>query len=334
MHHVHRQRRHATPTPATLTITVGGRRHRPRPSRPRRVAFGTGRVDETAPLRVTWSGHGRPRPASPRTRSRRSVAGRPFRARSTPAPAPSISKLYRFKQLLVFRVRATDTEGNCSGVGHVLGAARSSPSRTATRRVVVHAARWTCVGPAGPRRARGYAVHDHQGGATAQLTFTGSQRRCTWRPKTRHRRATSRSTSTARSSAGTTSSQTGTASAGSSPASPGGAWAPHDPGRQRPGRQAHRARRLHRPQVARTPPLRTPHQTARRRHRRRHRSCPGRPCTRPGVSRSRRPRRGRPGSRRRTCRSWLGPMPFTRRSAASDRGLGLGDRRAASRRGR
>ncbi|HEY3335866.1 MAG TPA: Ig-like domain-containing protein [Candidatus Limnocylindrales bacterium] len=97
---------------ATLTVTVGGDVTAPLVARAT-VAFATGRVDETAPLRITWSATD----ASSGVASYEvqvSVAGGAFKSVYKGA-GTSIVKFYSFNKTLVWRVRATDVAGNTSG---------------------------------------------------------------------------------------------------------------------------------------------------------------------------------------------------------------------------
>ena len=114
---------------ATLTITVGGDVTGPIVAAPT-VAFGTGRVDETAPIKISWSATDVPSGVA-WYEVQQSVAGGSFKALYA-GTGTSITKLYGFKQVLVFRVRAKDTLGNWSGWVNS-SARRTSPSRTATR---------------------------------------------------------------------------------------------------------------------------------------------------------------------------------------------------------
>ena len=96
----------------TLTVTVGPDVDAPVVATPT-VAFGRGRVDKTAPIRIRWSafdaGVG---VASYEVQV--SVNGGIFKPVYS-GPAKTVTKFYRFKKNLVWRVRATDSEGNTSG---------------------------------------------------------------------------------------------------------------------------------------------------------------------------------------------------------------------------
>ena len=128
--HVHRSATATTPTRATLTITVGGDVTGPVVAAPT-VAFGTGRVDETAPIKVSWSATDVPSGVAS-YEVQESVAGGAFKPLYT-GSGTSITKFYGFKQALVFRVRATGHPRQLVRLGHVLGAQDRRLSRTATR---------------------------------------------------------------------------------------------------------------------------------------------------------------------------------------------------------
>lgn len=96
----------------TLTVTVGPDVDAPVVATPT-VAFGLGRVDKTAPIKIRWSAFD----AGVGVASydvQVSVAGGAFKAVYS-GPQTSVTKFYRFKKNLVWRVRATDGEGNTSG---------------------------------------------------------------------------------------------------------------------------------------------------------------------------------------------------------------------------
>jgi hypothetical protein len=97
---------------ATLTVTVGGDVTAPAVNKAT-VAFATGRVDEKAPLRITWSAtDGSSGVASYEVQV--SISGGAWRSVYKGAGS-SIVKLYPFNKSLVWRVRATDVSGNLSG---------------------------------------------------------------------------------------------------------------------------------------------------------------------------------------------------------------------------
>ena len=96
----------------TLTVTVGPDVDAPVVATPT-VAFGRGRVNSTAPIKITWSAFD----AGVGVASydvQVSVAGGVFKPVYS-GPQTSVTKFYRFKKNLVWRVRATDGEGNTSG---------------------------------------------------------------------------------------------------------------------------------------------------------------------------------------------------------------------------
>ena len=131
---------------ATLTITVTTETV-PAVVTAATVRFGTGRVDQTAPLLVSWSAaDALSGVASYEVQV--SIAGGAFKPVYTGA-ATSIQKFYPFKKSLVWRVRATDGVGNTSG--WVQSAARTiSRTRTATRRLRTAAPGMASATP-GPR---------------------------------------------------------------------------------------------------------------------------------------------------------------------------------------
>ena len=96
----------------TLTVTVGPDVDAPVVATPT-VAFGLGRVDKTAPIKIRWSAFD----AGVGVASydvQVSVNGGSFKPVYS-GPAKNVTKFYRFKKNLVWRVRATDSEGNTSG---------------------------------------------------------------------------------------------------------------------------------------------------------------------------------------------------------------------------
>ncbi|HEY6569720.1 MAG TPA: Ig-like domain-containing protein, partial [Candidatus Limnocylindrales bacterium] len=99
----------------TLTVTVGPDVDAPVVATPT-VAFGVGRVNQTAPLKTSWSAFD----AGVGVASydvQVSIAGAAFKPVYS-GPATSFTKLYPFKKALVWRVRATDGEGNTSAWKH------------------------------------------------------------------------------------------------------------------------------------------------------------------------------------------------------------------------
>ena len=151
---------------ATLTITVGGDVTRPVVAAPT-VAFGTGRVDETAPLKVSWSATDVPSGVAS-YEVQESVAGGSFKPLYA-GTGTSITKLYGFKQLLVFRVRAQDTLGNWSG--WVTSSARKIVAFQNSNKHVAYSGEWTRVRSA-KSSGTGYAYTTTKD-MKARLTFTG-----------------------------------------------------------------------------------------------------------------------------------------------------------------
>ncbi|HEU0243889.1 MAG TPA: tandem-95 repeat protein, partial [Candidatus Limnocylindrales bacterium] len=151
---------------ATLTITVGGDVTAPTVSRAT-VAFATGRVNESAPLRISWSATD----ASSGVASYEvqvSIAGGAWRSVYTGA-GTSVVKFYRFNKTLVWRVRATDVAGNVSG--WVLSSKRTikSVQNSSTRNI--YRGSWSPVGSTGSS-GTGYAYATTKG-ARVTLSFSG-----------------------------------------------------------------------------------------------------------------------------------------------------------------
>ena len=151
-------------TDGTLTVTVGSDITAPVPTAPV-VTFGTGRVDETAPILISWSatdegvGVGTYEVEA-------SVGGAPFSTIYLGA-ATSVTKMYPFAKKLVWRVRAADLDNNTSD--WVTSAARSiaayqSPPVTGT---------WASVTSSGSS-GTGYR-YTATLGRYAQLTFKGRE---------------------------------------------------------------------------------------------------------------------------------------------------------------
>ena len=108
---------------ATLTVTVGPDVDAPVVAKPT-VAFGAGRVNESAPLRITWSAVDAGVGVATYD-VQVSIAGGAFRPVYS-GPNTSVTKLYPFRKTLVWRVRATDHEGNRLGLG-LLGDSQDRP---------------------------------------------------------------------------------------------------------------------------------------------------------------------------------------------------------------
>jgi VCBS repeat-containing protein len=152
----------------TLTVTVIADDTAPVETVPT-VAFGTGRVDETAPLRVSWSaadtGVG---VASYEVQVK--VAGAGWKAVYT-GPNTSITRSYAFGKTLVWRVRATDKASNTSG--WVSSATRRLLAYQAPgSSVIKYTGTWTSVAQAASS-GTGYRYVTTRS-SKASLAFTGS----------------------------------------------------------------------------------------------------------------------------------------------------------------
>jgi VCBS repeat-containing protein len=98
---------------ATLTVTVTADVTAPVVAVPG-VAFGNGRVNETAPIRISWSAtDGQTGVAQYHVQA--SVAGGAWTTIYSGGVTTSMTKSYAFGKTLVFRVRAQDRAGNWSG---------------------------------------------------------------------------------------------------------------------------------------------------------------------------------------------------------------------------
>jgi len=152
----------------TLTVTVGPDTVLPVATAPT-VTFGTGRVDESAPLRISWSssdvGSG-----VVAHELQVSIAGGSFTTIYSGA-GTSYTKLFPFNKSLVWRVRATDAADN-----------DSAWATSATRKIVpyqrnaaniVYTGTWTNVTSAGSS-GTGYAYTTTLG-KRALVTFTGRE---------------------------------------------------------------------------------------------------------------------------------------------------------------
>jgi hypothetical protein len=151
---------------ATLTVTVTPDTLAPAVTAPV-VAFGTGRVDQTAPVRISWmatdTGSGL---ASYEVQV--SIGGAAFQPVYT-GLGTAVKRYYPFKQDLVWRVRATDNEGNTSA--WVMSATRRIVAYQNSSHVVKYKGTWRNV-RAAAASGDGYAntkvVH-----GKAKLAFTG-----------------------------------------------------------------------------------------------------------------------------------------------------------------
>ena len=152
----------------TLTVTVGPDNVPPVVTAPS-IHFGTGRVDESAPLLLTWTatdtGVG---VASSELQV--STNGGSFVTVYT-GPSTSFNRLYALNKTFVWRVRATDNDGNVSGW-----------TTSATRKIAVYqrnstklsyTGTWTKVNSAGSS-GTGYQYTTTRGNR-ALLKFTGRE---------------------------------------------------------------------------------------------------------------------------------------------------------------
>jgi hypothetical protein len=126
---------------ATLTVTVTPDTLAPVFATAPSVAFATGRVDQTAPVRIAFRatdiGSG---VASYELQV--SIGGAAFKPVYT-GPGTAVKRYYPFKQDLVWRVRATDNEGNTSA--WVLSATRRIVGYQNTSKVVTYKGKWRQV---------------------------------------------------------------------------------------------------------------------------------------------------------------------------------------------
>jgi hypothetical protein len=152
----------------TLAVTVGPDNIAPVAAKPT-IHFGTGRVDETAPLLISWSatdiGTG---VASYEVQV--SVAGGTYTNIYTGA-GTSVTKFYRFSRTLSFRVRATDGEGNVSGWATAATRRLTAYQRNSTK--LTYTGTWTKVTSAGSS-GTGY-LYTKTLGKRATLTFSGRE---------------------------------------------------------------------------------------------------------------------------------------------------------------
>ena len=150
----------------TLTVTVGPDSVDPVATAPT-VHFGTGRVDESAPLRISWTssdvGSG---VASHELQV--SIAGGSFTTIYTGA-ATTYTKLFPFNKSLVWRVRATDAADNDSA--WAMSATRKIVPYQRNSKSLTYTGTWTNVTSAGSS-GTGYA-YTRTLGKRALVTFTG-----------------------------------------------------------------------------------------------------------------------------------------------------------------
>ena len=152
----------------TLNVTVGPDNIPPVATAPT-VHFGTGRVDETAPLLISWSatdiGTG---VASYEVQV--SIAGGAF-TNVYSGPATSFTRFTGFGKALVFRMRATDVEGNTSDWATAATRKLVAYQRNSTK--LTYTGTWTKVTSAGSS-GTGYSYTTTLG-KRALLTFTGRE---------------------------------------------------------------------------------------------------------------------------------------------------------------
>ena len=130
------------------------------------VVFGSGRVNETAPLRIIWlafdpaSGVALPGPGQRRRQALRNDLQR---------PGTSVRKSSRSARPLVFRVRATDNEGNVSG--WISSATRKIAAIQNSNPSVKYAGNWHGI-ELRASSGRGYSFASDKG-SRAGATFKG-----------------------------------------------------------------------------------------------------------------------------------------------------------------
>jgi hypothetical protein len=150
----------------TLTVTVGPDTDLPVATAPT-VTFGSARVDETAPLHITWSatdtGSG---VASYEVQV--SVAGGAFTTIYS-GPGTSLDRMYPFNKSLVWRVRATDAATNVSAWATSASRKIVTYGRSASN--LTYTGTWTKVSSAGSS-GTGYS-YTRTLGKRATLSFTG-----------------------------------------------------------------------------------------------------------------------------------------------------------------
>ena len=152
----------------SLEVTVGPDNIPPVASKPT-VHFGSGRVNETAPLLISWAaidvGTG---VASYEVQV--SVAGGAFTNVYTGA-ATSVTKFYKLGKKVVFRMRATDVEGNVSAWATAATRKTTAYQRNSTK--LIYTGTWTKVTSAGSS-GTGYQ-YTRTLGKRATLTFRGRE---------------------------------------------------------------------------------------------------------------------------------------------------------------
>jgi hypothetical protein len=153
-------------TTGTLTVTVGPDVTAPVVA-PATVAFGKGRVNETAPLKISWSAIDASSGVN-LYEVQVSVAGGPWKSVYYGA-STSITKYYPFGKSLVWRVRSSDKVGNTSG--WVSSATRTLVAFQDGSSRITKKGTWTKVASAGSSGI-GYATAKVKGNRQT-LTFSG-----------------------------------------------------------------------------------------------------------------------------------------------------------------
>ena len=146
----------------TLSVLVGEDNVAPVVATPK-VAFGSGRVDHTAPLKISW--HATDLGTGVKTYKVQVRVGSGDWKTISKGKATSITKHYPFKKDLTFRVKATDKVGNASH--WVQSATRRITRFKHTSGSVDYTGSWTKV-----TGAHKYAFTTGKD-KTARLTFTG-----------------------------------------------------------------------------------------------------------------------------------------------------------------
>ncbi len=132
------------------------------------VAFGAGRVDSTAPLRITWSATD---PSGIRSYEVQVKVGTKAFAAVYTGTATSITKFYPFKQDLVFRMRATDAKGNVSAWATAATRKLAPYQNKNTSKKLVYFGSWHQVlAPAASGNGYAYTTVSRN---RVTLTFTG-----------------------------------------------------------------------------------------------------------------------------------------------------------------
>jgi hypothetical protein len=152
----------------TLTVTVGPDTDAPVVTAPT-IHFGTGRVDESAPLLLTWTA----------TDAGVGVASSELQVSTNggsfttiyAGPATTFNRLYALNKKFVWRVRATDNDGNVSG--WTTSATRKVVAYQRNSTKLTYTGTWTKVTSAGSS-GTGYSYTTTRGNR-ALLRFTGRE---------------------------------------------------------------------------------------------------------------------------------------------------------------